>query len=112
MEKFKIKYEAIQYFDSFLSNKVEPLKYWKENNISENALEKVGDIYITYGIKDNDYTNLSGWKSDGNMAHFHFTLHSNMDHKRYKFISDHIPTLLKIIQNTVDNFLNSEDCDC
>lgn len=111
MKKFKLKYEAIQYFEKYLANAVEPLEYWKNKNVSENAIEEVGNTYITYGVKKGGYTDLCRWQSDGSMAHFHFTLNTGMDRERYDYIKDNTHTLLKVIQARIDEFLHSEKCD-
>ena len=85
MKQFRIKKEAVPFFNQNVATAINDLDTWKKYQVDEKALEEVEPLYITYGHageRSSDYgtkySSLSGW-SDGSTnnqkgSHFHFTL--------------------------------------
>lgn len=76
MKKFRLKKEALPFFDEGLASDIRPLYEWQQQyKITELALEEVEPLYVTYGIKSGvNSHNLNGW-GEKQGSHFHFTLH-------------------------------------
>ena len=98
MDYFKLKPKAREFFPKRFHNYVEKLEFWNEYHIPEEALERIGDVHITYGIKMNDsiVTHNSGWSSldnDKSGSKFHFTINFPADstefyQKKHELISE------------------------
>lgn len=105
MRKFRLKSEAIPFFDEKFHNKVADFNFWDENGISKNAIYEVGKCYVNLGIKRNDVrTDISGWREGE--SHYHFTVyveHSYAEHDKFK--SEHIHGLLHSIEITANEYL-------
>lgn len=48
---YKIKSDAVKFFPSFYSDKIEEEHFWKQHHFPMEALEKVETPFITYGIE-------------------------------------------------------------
>lgn len=76
MSKFRLKREAVEFFQSKYTTAVHELSTWSDLGVDEKALEKVEPAHITYGHKNlnNSSANLAGWGGEDG-SHFHFTIH-------------------------------------
>ena len=106
-KKFRLKPEAHQFFKSDLAVKILDLYDWEKHNVSDNALEEVEEVYLTFGHQrgDSNLTSLSGWDEKG--ARFHFTIHfPSITHSEYdKFSKGNlVRKLMDIIQRDCDRF--------
>lgn len=105
--KYRLKPEAVPFFKKDLSTSIYDLSTWKQYQVDVEALEKVEDTYIKYGIpmsKSGD--SLSGW-SEKDGAHFHFTIHyPSVKYCEYDKFSNgkHTRELMNKIQNTINYF--------
>lgn len=79
MSHYKLKKEARQFFEEKFHKEVKPLKYWESLIISERLLDEVDKVYIEYGKKIGDRTELCGWSSNDGypVARFEFTVYVN-----------------------------------
>jgi len=87
MKKFKLKNCVTHLFDADLGSRIEPIRFWKENHVSELALESINNPTITYGIMETpNSTSMCKW--DGS-SHFYFTLHvSDTTNAQHDIIRD------------------------
>jgi len=87
MKQYRLKREALQFFDDNYRRWIYPYSVWEEKNISLNALEEVEPVYISYGMDKKGYTDLCGWGNDDG-SHFNFTVNfpltSNKEHNQIK----------------------------
>jgi hypothetical protein len=111
MERYRLKKEALKFFNQDLATKVLPLHEWEVNHsVDENALEEVKPAYVTYGFKENNGSSLAGWTNQehnkGHVgSHFHFTLHfpSTKFQEHDKFCKGRmVRELMDRIQNNLD----------
>jgi hypothetical protein len=79
---FKLKKEAVPFFNKWLATKIAGVDFWNVRNISESALERVPDIHIITGhwsMTDNYTKNMCGWEgnkisTEMSEGHYHFTV--------------------------------------
>jgi len=77
--KYKLKVDARKFFDDKMSKEVMTLKRWNDEGIPIQILDEVPCVHVTYGHEKVSQSglrtaDLAGWRSDGNQAHFHFTV--------------------------------------
>lgn len=102
MKRYRLKRNAVPYFDDKYADKIYSYNVWEKDNISINALEEVEPIYISYGFDKKGYTDLSGWSNDDG-AHFHFTINFPLTNlKEYNLIKTRMPDIMRDIQNIVN----------
>lgn len=107
MKKYRLKREAIQFFDDKYKRAVQDAYLWHEAGVSENAIEEVEEVYLSYGIKRDNYSNLGGWSNLENKdsgSHFCFTINFPcQDYREYKEFSETvIPVLMRDIQAVIN----------
>ena len=114
MKKYKLKEDAVPFFDQRLAMKVENIEFWDKNHVSINALDEVGNVYITYGIKINEISaSLAGY--DGNLKEgkLHFTLNiSDLTSNEYESLTSQngeLRNLMSEIQHCVNMFIDTLD---
>lgn len=112
--KYKLKVNARQFYPTELHRYTETLEVWKKKNIPIELLDEVDVVYITFGHEKElsggtKTASLCGWKSEGQEAHFHFTLKvsdiSNQDYNKVS-ISELMDNMQKITNNYFKRFLN------
>lgn len=90
MGLFRLKSEACQFFDKKLHGKVKTLDYWINEKVSELALERVKDVWVSEGIQTKPtVASISSWSSVGNdgenQVQLNFSLNAiHVDNKTYK----------------------------
>lgn len=108
MSKFRLKPEAVQFFQEKHSTAIYSFDTWEKIGVDVNALEEIEDAYLTFGHKDknNMGSSLCGWDGD-NGSHFHFTIHfpstKFQEHDRFangRVVRD----FMNEIQRKVNNF--------
>jgi hypothetical protein len=107
---FRLKKEALPFFEKKYASCIYDYETWSKINVSQNALEAVEPVFITYGRKDSDIlTSTCSWSSEGNKdrgSRFNFTInipsHSN---EEYRAFADekNIRTLMDEIQELINN---------
>lgn len=109
---YRLKNDAVQFFDDKHSKKVKPISYWFEIGVSIYALDEVEPIFITYGIRTSDIsTSVSEWDSNGSTAKFHFTINAyDISLKEYNFLKEekNIRDMMNNIQNEISNFIDEK----
>jgi len=111
MEKlFRLKKEARQFFSDSMAKEIAKKNYWEENNVHNNLLEQVENIYVDYGIRTSENSKqLCGWSSNFGgtpSAEFRFTLKVvDIDNEQYRTVN--IPDLMDAIQKTANKFFTS-----
>lgn len=113
MQKYyRLKKEALPYFDKKYYTSIKDMDYWDKVNISKNALEKVDLVYLTYGIdKGNNLTTLNGWSGRDSQARFDFTINFNqIDHEKFEKIKtdSNIRIMMERIQDVMTEFIENE----
>lgn len=102
MKQYRLKRDALPFFDDKYREKVYPYSVWEGMNISLNALEEVEPIYISYGFNKKGYTDLCGWGSDDG-SHFHFTVNLPLTNlKEHNLIKERMPEIMRDIQNIIN----------
>lgn len=101
MKRYKLKPEAVGFFDSKYSTQTLTLKEWEDLKVSIKALDEVRGLYITYGHKKiKGTTDLSEWNMESDdspeNAKFYFTINfSGMTYDEfYRFRKLNHPALL------------------
>lgn len=109
MKNYRLRKECRKYFNNGLHDKIENIHYWYDKHISKDALQEVGDVYLTYGHMDKNTTHLCGHSNlnnDDKGSHFFFTInfpfHNNKDYHTFKNTS--LELLMDNIQQTIDVF--------
>lgn len=108
MKNYRLKKEAVQFFQEKFATSVYSWDVWNKNGVDDKALEEVEPMHITYGIKTSKSgSSLSGWDNSG--THFHFTI--NFPSVKYeehdKFSNGKVVRgLMDKIQSQVDRFYN------
>jgi len=112
MKKYRLKPEAVQFFDKKYSRDVKSLHYWEDLKISLNALEECEKIYLTYGIKNNEsMTDVCGWGNDKQKSEFCFTINVlDTSYSDYKILSNELimRDLMNKVQATINNFVHDK----
>lgn len=107
MSKYRLKKEAIPFFNDKLSTAICDWHVWNEYHVDDKALEEVEEVYIDYGIKTSDTgSTLSGWKN-GEGSELRFTIKfPSMKHYEYdKFTKGKmVRELMNRIQNVANGF--------
>lgn len=111
--KFKLKAEARRFFneDEKLNMEIRELAWWKEHLIRQEFLQEVSRIYVDFGHEKISSTGLkssqlSGWNSIGEEAHFNFTVKVlEIPNKQYRDMK--IPELMDEIQMVIDKFFKN-----
>jgi hypothetical protein len=107
---YRLKSEAVPFFKEESATKILPIETWRELHVDDNALEKVEDCYINYGIRTErgNSQSLSGWSWDSG-SYFHFTIifPSVKYHEHDKFSNGKIiRKLMDTIQQHISSFYN------
>lgn len=111
---YKLKEAARPFFGSRKHSAVQTLERWQSEYIGRELLEECSRVHVTYGRAtrrdDNGKvtsSDLSGWSSFGNIAHFDFTVHlSDVNNRDYERIE--IAPLMDEIQKVLDrHFANT-----
>ena len=110
--KFRLKKEALPFFEEKYATSIYDYETWNSLKVSQNALEKVEPVFITYGIKDSDQMNsTSGWSSENYKdkgSRFHFTVnipsHNNDEYRAFAK-ENNIRNLLDEIQQLINDKL-------
>lgn len=106
-KKFRLKPEAHQFFKSDLATKILDLYDWKQNNVSDNALEEVKEVYLKFGHErhEGSFTSLSGWDEKGTRFHFTICFPSTTHSEHDKFSKGNVVRkLMDILQSDCDRF--------
>lgn len=109
MEKYRLKKEYESLFDPDLRSVTGTLSAWAKRLITPNALEKVDNVYITYGHAEKmtnnaTITHKSNW-SEGK-SKFHFTINvNNIAHHEYSDIINAFPELFAKLEETTKKFI-------
>ena len=113
MDKYRLKKEAVPFFNEKLASEIHPYKFWEDKNIDFNALELLIETYIESGHYDSKHTkSICGWKSkdsDTGMssARFHFTAYINgIENLDYNNINNErsIRDLMDQLNNALDDW--------
>lgn len=106
MKRFRLKKEAVPYFNSELATTIQRFDIWQKNNVDINALEEVQDLYISYGHKSSESVkNLCGWDKDGTRMLFTIHFPSVKFHEHDEFSKGKIVReLMNRIQIHIDDF--------
>lgn len=90
MELFKLKNEAKPFFENNLKSLIKPLPFWIKNLVSENALQVVDKVYLTYGIPTSkSCTDKASWNLKENTSQLHFTINcSDTNNHQYNVLKD------------------------
>lgn len=106
MEKYRLKKEALPFFDEKYHCQIGDLKYWNCHDINRNAIEKVENCRVEYGhIKDIGTTQLCGWRSSEAECHFNFRVvvpDSTSDLYQRLRRDDAIRDIMNVIQNDLN----------
>ncbi len=109
--QYRIKKEALPFFDNKFASKIYSLPTWMGMHIPKQALEEVSDCFVSYGIKkENDVTILCGWDSKNQTAHFDFTVHFlNCSNEQYNYINtnDKVHILMDRLTAVAKQFYNT-----
>lgn len=73
MNKYRLKKEAVQFFNKNIATTVCDIETWKKYQVDKLALEEVEEMYLTFGHDKGGHDSLSGW-GNGDGSHFHFTV--------------------------------------
>ena len=107
MKKYRLKKEAVQFFEEKTATKILSLFEWELRQVDINALEEVQPVYLTYGVPfSENVTTTSGWNKDKG-SHFHFTINfPSSDYKRHDEFTNGrmVRELMDKIQNELDYF--------
>jgi len=107
MKNYRLKKEAVQFFDEKYATAIYPLDIWRKNGLDENALNEVEDPYIKYGhCTSESSTTLSGWDKEKG-SRFHFTIYfPSTSYKENDEFSNGKMTreLMNKIQNQINYF--------
>ena len=109
MENFKLKDDAVPFFDSEFRQRIESIDFWKQNHVSKSALELVNNIFITRGIRTSEScTDMFMWDGTGK---FYFTINVlDMKKNDYDLISRDktlMTKLMSCIQKESTKFIES-----
>ena len=106
MKKFKLKNCVTHLFDAHLGSRIEPIRFWKENHVSELALESINNPTITYGIRETpNSTSMCKW--DGS-SHFYFTLHvSDTTNRQHDILKEKVVVdgMIKCMQESISTII-------
>lgn len=105
MEKlFRIKKEAVQFFDKKYATKSYRSATWYDAGIHSNALEEVEKINIVYGIKKSDCgSDLSSWSDGTTKVHFTIEIRGEDYKQNDKTIDEiNIRDLMNRFQDTLN----------
>lgn len=121
MKKYRLKTEAVKFFQEKYATKVLDFADWQKIGVDENALEEVGQAHIVYGHEsqrgsgDQAYktSSLSGWGDDS--SRFHFTIHfpsvKFMEHDKFangKVVRELMNKFQRSIDSFYQDFTNNE----
>jgi hypothetical protein len=117
MKKYRLKKEAVQFFDKKFATAIHDFDVWKNQGVDIVALEEIEDVYISYGHQSNskevNYKSLSAWDKNG--AHFHFTLNfpsiTFMEHDKFSN-GKIIRKLMDEIQAKMNSYFVEFNNDC
>lgn len=109
---FRIKKEAVQFFDSKFATWVQPIQTWEKFQVHINALEEVEKVMVIYGLKhpDSNYTDLGHWSGESQSSSFHFTIQvSQQNHNEYDEFSktENIREIMNDIQDILNRKFNA-----
>lgn len=71
---FRLKREAVPFFKDIYTTDVGSWETWMARGISENALEELPKVYMSYGHKDGNHTSLCSHEWKDSSAKFKFEL--------------------------------------
>lgn len=114
MEMYRLKKEAVPFFNEKMATQILDLDQWEKYKIDINALEKVEPVRLEYGQKDAIYTHLSGWSHDDG-SRFHFTIYypsaQYRDHDIFSkgnMIRELMDEIQRIINNHYRDYLEKQ----
>ena len=109
MKKYKLKEEAKKYFAENLRDKVESLEFWEYKGADLQAIEEIPIVRIEYGIDNESYKDVCGWKK-GQGCQFHFTAFiSDTSTSDFNKVKNNIPSLMKDIEAVTKYFIETLD---
>ena len=116
MKNYRLKKEAVQFFQEKYATSIQPFDVWKNAGVDEKALEEVEDAYLAYGHQDrnNKSSSLGGWDKD-NGQYFHFTVNFPsvkwLEHDKFsngKVIRELMNRIQQNINYFYQDFVNKE----
>lgn len=111
MDLYRLKKEAVPFFEYKFKNRAEKMDFWRDNHISSEALEQAPKAYIKLGIKTSDIsTTISGWEGPKSLTDIAFTLMINDTSNAYyhKFTQDgNVRELLEELEKTANEFIKN-----
>ncbi len=107
MKKYRLKKEAVPFFNEKHACGVHSFDFWESLNVDEKALEEVKPVYISYGNKTGDSSSsLCGW-ANGKGSRFEFTIHfPSVKYMEFDKFSKGkvVRKLMDKIQNNINGF--------
>ena len=105
MEKlFRIKKEAVQYFDKKYAKAVYRLPTWEDCKVSPNALEEVEKVYLVHGIKKSERgSDLSSWSDHETQIHFTIKINDS-SYKQHDHFTNEVN--VRMLMDKIQYFLN------
>jgi len=109
MNKFRLKKEAVPFFNEKHATSIYNYSVWKDLQVEMKALEEVQDVYVKLGHQSltTNGSSLCGWNDKG--SHFHFTIYfPSSKHREHDEFSKgrNVREMIDKIQNSLDTFFD------
>lgn len=107
MKKYRLKKEAVPFFNEKLATAISDIDTWKKYQVDEKALEEVEEARVEYGVKDSDTCrSLNCWNENGTQISFTLVFHSMKYKEHNEFTNGRmVRELMKRIQGEANRFM-------
>ena len=115
MKKYRLKKEAVPFFNEKLATKICDIEKWQKLQVDEKALEEVEEARIEYGIRESDTCiSLNGWDKNGTEMRFTLIFPSmkfkeHDDFTKGRMVRELMNRIQKEVNYLMEGFYNKEE---